>query len=367
LQIKIVKKISEIPPQDWKKVFPDILESYEFFNTIDESNFPQFSFFYILIYDNDLSIGATSCFLMDFPLDVAAEGLIKKFTKIIRFICPRLLTPRALICGLPWGEGRIGMADDSGEIIQAIYSGMEDLAKKERASIIAFKDFRSTYSKALKGLLSEGFTMLESLPNTDMDISFTSFEEYLRLLSGVARSGLRRKFKEVDGKVKISLEIRNKLEGKILDEAYALYLQTYDKQEMKLEKITIDFFANAGKNMPDQSRFFLWRIEGKMAAFAFCLVKDGYFIHYYLGFDYALAYRYHLYFVHFRDLLTWCIENNIKKYEMGTTSYEPKRRLGFNFIPLYIYAKHRNKFYNPLFKIICQLFKPVDSYAGVRN
>lgn len=358
MQVKIVKKISEIPPQDWKSVFPDILESYEFFKAVDQSNFPQFSFFYILIYDNDISVGATSCFLMDFPLDVAARGLIKEITKVIRFFTPHLLSPRALICGLPWGEGRIGMAASSGGVIQAIYSAMERLAQEEGASIIAFKDFRSTYSGVFGGLFNQGFTMLESLPNTDIDISFASFEEYLKLLSAAARSGLRRKFKEVDGKVKINLEIQNKLEGSALNEAYALYLQTYEKQAMKLEKITIDFFANISKNMPDKAKFFLWRINGKLAAFAFCLTEGGYFIHYYLGFDYALAYRYHLYFVQFRDLLSWCIENKIKKYEMGSTSYEAKRRLGFNFIPLYIYARHRSKFYNPLFKIICQLFKP---------
>jgi len=115
--------------------------------------------------------------------------------------------------------------------------------------------------------------------------------------------------------------------------------------------------------MPDETKFFLWKINNKLVAFAFCLVSENYFIDYYLGFDYPIAYKYNLYFVRFRDLMNWCIENKIKKYEMGQTGYEPKRRLGFRLIPLYIYAKHRSKFFNPIFKILSYLMRPVNFQA----
>ena len=110
--------------------------------------------------------------------------------------------------------------------------------------------------------------------------------------------------------------------------------------------------------MPKESKFFIWRIDGKMAAFAWCLISKEYFIDYYLGFDYAVAYKYHLYLVRLRDLIKWCIANGIKKYEMGVTNYEPKRRMGFDYIPLYFYMKHCNKLFNPLFKIGICFMKP---------
>jgi hypothetical protein len=95
-----------------------------------------------------------------------------------------------------------------------------------------------------------------------------------------------------------------------------------------------------------------------MAAFAFCLVSPGLFIDYYLGFDYALAYQHQLYFVRFRDMMQWCIDRGIKKYEMGVTGYEAKRRLGFDFIRLYFYIKHLNPFLNPFVKVIKPLLEP---------
>ena len=42
---------------------------------------------------------------------------------------------------------------------------------------------------------------------------------------------------------------------------------------------------------------------------------------------------------------------------MGITGYEPKRRLGFEFVPLYIYVKLRNRALRPVFNFICSFLK----------
>ena len=80
-------------------------------------------------------------------------------------------------------------------------------------------------------------------------------------------------------------------------------------------------------------------------------------IDYYVGFDYSVALKHHLYFIKFRDSLNWCIKQGIGRYEIGTTGYEPKRRLNFDFRPLYIYAKLRNRMLRPVFNLICQFLK----------
>jgi hypothetical protein len=367
LEIKVVRKIEEISPQEWLSVFPRVLENYYFFKTLDESSMGQFSFFYILVYDNKIPVGAASCFTMNFPMDVAIGGKLKKITDFIKRFFPRIFSPKILICGLPMGQGRIGITGDPGRIIKAINKTMEEIARQEKAGVIAFKDFNSDYRKIFDKFLGRDFTRMHSLPSTDMDIPFTSFEQYLKTLSGISRSGLRRKFKEVDGRVRIDLEVRENLEEGVLEEVYALYLQTLQRQEISLEELSKEFFRSISNNMPGEIKFFLWRIDGKLAAFALCLVSGSYFIDYYLGFDYAIAYKYHLYFIRFRDLMNWCMENKISKYEMGSTGYEPKRRLNFNLIPLYIYAKHRNRLLNPVFKIFSYIARPVNFHTVVKE
>ena len=358
LEVRITKRIEEIPRQDWEQVYPKVLENYDFFKTLDESEFPQFSFFYIMAYDRGRPVGASSCFLMNYPMDLAVEGAFKKALGLIKKLVPRILSPKIVICGIPMGQGRIGIAGEAGRVIKAISEGMEIIAREHKAGIIAFKDFNSTYDDKFKDLLKDGFFRIQSLPSTDMRLSFADFQQYMDGLSSVSRSSLKRKFKKTDGKVKIDLEIADTIDDGVLAEVYPLYLQTYDRQDIGMEKLGRDFFKNIARNMPRQVKFFFWRMDAKIVAFALCLVSEEHFIDYYLGFDYALAHEFGLYFIRFRDIMKWCIDHSIKVYEMGQTSYEPKRRMGFDFIRLYIYARHRNRLINPLFKILGRIVKP---------
>jgi predicted N-acyltransferase len=109
--------------------------------------------------------------------------------------------------------------------------------------------------------------------------------------------------------------------------------------------------------MPQETKFFLFRMNGKLVAFVFCLVSEGILLDYYLGFDYTPAHEYHLYFVKFKEVMNWCVAHGIKTYEMGTTGYEPKRRLNFNFVPVYLYVKIRYTIFRPVLKCLCALLK----------
>lgn len=355
---KIIKSIDEISPIEWNRIFPNVLEDYYFFKTLDESGFDQFSFRYILVYNHENLIGATTCFLMNYPLDTTVSGPIKILIHAIKKIFPNFLNLKAVICGIPMGQGRIGFMDPYKDIaVDGIASALEELAKSEKASIIAFKDFGGPYLKILGRLKTRGYCRIENIPSTEMPVLFQNFEQYLKTLSRVSRDGLKRKFKKIDTAIKIDFEIAHDINDS-LDDIYGLYLQTVAKGQFQFETVPKEFFRRISINKPTETKFFLWRIDGKLVAFAFCLSSDEWFIDYYLGFDYSLAYQYHLYFVRFRDLMNWCIKNGIKKYEMGNTNYEPKRRLGFNFIQLYVYAKHRSRWLNPFFKFLCEFLKP---------
>ncbi|MDD5072620.1 MAG: GNAT family N-acetyltransferase [Candidatus Omnitrophica bacterium] len=350
--VKIARKIEEIPVGDWNKLMPAAGENYFFLKTLDESKMPQFSFFYILVYDKDIPVGATSCFVMNFGLDFGVTGKLKGFARCIKNIFPFIFNPRILICGLPNGQGRIGIAAaEPGVVVKAICEGMEQIAKEAKAKVVVFKDFSFRYRDILDKCLEDGFFRTASLPFTEMDIRFRDFNGYLGTLSYASRSGLRRKFKKIDEEVKFDLEVKGRLEEDELKEAYALYLQTFGRKEVGLEKVPVDFFRNISGNMPEETKFFLWRTDKKMVAFSYCLASGGRFIDYFLGFDYSIAFRFHLYFIRFRDQLDWCINNNIRLYEFGTTGYESKRRLGFRLVPSYNYVKHRNKFLNPVVRV----------------
>jgi len=356
-ETKIVRRIEEIPASDWESVYPPVLEGYHFFKALDDSNLQQFSLYYIIVYQEGKPAGAASCFLMDYSLDTTVQGPLKTFTIFLKKNFPALFNFKSLMCGLPTGQGRLGIVGEPIRTFEAIYKALEDIAEKEKVAIIVFKEFDSSYRDALTGLTQKGFHRFDSFPNTEQEIRFESFDSYLKSLSYATRYDLKRKFKKVDGQVPIDLEITDRLGG-ALEEAYDLYRQMLLRHKTIFEVLPKEFFIRISEEMPKETKFFLWRIRGKLVAFAFCLTSKDYFLDCHTGLDYSVAYQYHLYFIRFRDIMGWCIKNGIRTYEMGCTNYDPKKRLGFEFIPLDIYVKHRDRHINPLLKVFCRFLEP---------
>ena len=357
LKARIVKKITDIPEPDWRKVYPDVLESYNFFKNLDESDLDQFTMHYLIVYDRKVPVAATMFFLLNYSLDTSINGPLRRVTNSIKKRFPNIFSLRTLVCGVPMGEGRIGSAGDDTAVMDVITRKLEQVAKKYKAAIIAYKDFSKPYLHLLDPLKKKGFKKFDSLPTTVLEVKFKDFEDYLKTLSAPNRYDLRRKFKRVDGKVKIDYKITDTLDEEELKGVYKLYLDIVEKHDMGFELLPAAFFKNLPKNMPGKVKYFLWKIDGKLAAFLLCLVSGDTLIDYYVGMDYSIAHQYHLYFLKFRDVLNWCIEKGITRYEMGITGYEPKRRLGFEFVPLYIYVKLRNRALRPVFNFICNFLK----------
>ena len=359
LRTEIITDITRISPEEWSRAYSQVLEGYHFFKTLQEAGLEQFEWYYVLVYDAGELVGCAPCFLMHYPLDTTIQGPIKSILLKIKEKFPHFMELKALVCGLPMGQGRIGAVRDAGAVVQAICAAMESLAASRKISILAFKDFGLRECEWLDALQAEGYYKFESMPSTEMAVPFRSFDEYVKTLNRASRDGLKRKLKKIDRATPLPMEIRERLSEEELDQVHALYTQTLLRHgEMSFEIMTKDFFRRISDNMPAQTRYFLWRLNGRIVAFAFCFVSAERMIDYYLGFDYALAYDLHLYFTRFRDLMKWCIENKVPVYEMGNTGYEAKRRLGFEYIRLFVYAKQRHKMVNPFFHLLCRCLRP---------
>lgn len=364
---KIAKSIDEVSAEQWKRLFPPSLENYLFFKTIEESNLKDFSFYYILVYKNDSLVGIAPCFNMVYSLATTVQGYLKNIFLLLGRLCPGLFNLKTIICGSPATEGSIGIAEENkSEILEAILNKMKQIAKQEHAFAVAFKDFPEYYVPLLNPLVHKGFCKMRGYPAVKIDLHFNSFEEYLKTLSRSSRKSLRRKFRKVSALKKIECEVTNSIHH-CLDEAYRLYQQVFNKSEVHFEEYTMEFLKKISDNMPQEVKYFLWRIEGKLVAFNLCLASEDTLIDEFLGLDYSVAYQYSLYFITFRDIITWCIENGIKKYESGALAYETKRRLGHIFIPLFIYASFTNKFLNRFIKLIAWSLRPENFDEGLKK
>lgn len=367
LTARIFRNIEDVPSYEWKAAFPDTLNGYDFLKTIEQSEFDQFSFYYILIYSEDRLVAAAPCFLMTYPLHTTVQGKFKKILGLLGKIFPGVFNLKILISGSPVCPGVIPIeVEEKNAVMKMIADSMEEISKEEKVTAIAFKDILEEHFPVFDALLEKDFFKVKTFPGVSMDIPFTSFDHYLKSLSSSTRYDLKRKFKKVDTLPKIEFRVSNHLEG-LWDEAYELYLQTFLKSDIQFEKVPKDFFRNLSVNMPEQVRYFQWYINGKLEAFECCLTAGDTLMAEYIGLNYSVAHEYHLYFVRFRDLLNWCIENKIKKFDTGMMSYEPKKRLGFKADPFSAYVRHRNSLIHPIFKKICPFLEPGNFDQALRE
>ena len=180
------------------------------------------------------------------------------------------------------------------------------------------------------------------------------------------RKNLRRKFRANADRPPVTMEVRTDVSD-IVDEVHPLYLQVLARSDFRFEELTKEYLAGLGRTMPERTRFFVWRQEGKAVAFSIASVHGGRLYDNYLGLDYAVALDLHLYFVTIRDMIVWGMAQGLKTYYSTPLNYDPKLHLRFDLEPLDLYVRHLSTVANPFFKRIAPLLEPTRYDKGLRR
>lgn len=345
LTYEIVDSIGKIPRGEWDAVFGDLPEGYDFYRALEASHPPDFAFFYAVIADGARILALAPLFTCDFALDIPLAGIAGRLIRRIRRLAPRFCVARTLFCGSPFGEyGVIGIrpgATDRDAIIGELLRAMDGFSRARRIPCIVFRDFRECDRALLGPLLRRGFARVRSLPTVVTDLDGATFDEYLRALSRATRKDVRRKVKKALAESRVRVEIAEDI-SPIADEVYRLYLNTWGSGGTRFGKLTKEFFLNAGGRMSPPMQYFLYRADGRLAAFNACIAQGDLLVDKFIGFDYEISRRHNLYFVSWFCNIEWCLEHGIRRYQTGQNGYGPKLRLGGRLVPLDAYLRHRN-------------------------
>jgi len=354
--VHVLPNSHSIDQEIWRNAFTGC-KDYRYFEIVEEELYDQFDQKYFVVR-NDLTgeIAIQPFFFVDQDLLAGLSARLRHAVAAIRRIWPRFLNLRMMMVGCAEGDGQLHREDPWA--ISALHKAVHEYARHAKAAMIILKAFPAKYRKAL-GLFSDnGYRRVPSMPGGCMAIDFKSFDEYMqKKLSRIFRKNLRRKFKKSES-IEMTMEVVNDVTP-CVDEVYALYLQTYNRSEFKFEKLTKEFLCSVGTRMPERTRFFLWRREGKIIAFALCMVHEDTIYDLNVGMDYAVALDLHLYFVTYRDIIQWAAENGMKNYLTGPLNYDPKLHLRLDLDPLDLYARHTSDWINPFFNIALKYLQPV--------
>ncbi|XHR27826.1 MAG: GNAT family N-acetyltransferase [Chthoniobacteraceae bacterium] len=365
-QATVVESFRQIASGCWEKTLVEQCQDRRYYEVIEETLCDEFEYRYAVL-ENKHS-GAVVIQPMFIVMQDITAGLpmrVRKGVLRIRQRFPNFLKMRILMVGCAAGEGQL----DSQEpwAVEALREAVEQYARRIKASLILYKDIPSSYRESLSGLCKQGYTRTPSMPGASLPIDFENFEAYVQQkLSRIYRKGLRRKFRESEALGPLTLEVVHDVTP-CLDEVYPLYLQTHNRSEFKFEVLTKEHLAQLGQQMPDRMRFFLWRHKGRMVAFAMCMVRDETLYDLNVGMEYPIALDLHMYFVTWRDIITWAIDAKLKHYHTGPLNYDPKLHLRMNLVPLDLYARHLSPLINPFFGLAMRYLQPVRYDATIRK
>ena len=354
-----------IPPEEyetWVAGFEDYPLDHRYYEIVHESLKDQCDHYYLCLKDfNGITRAIQPFLIVRQDIATGTPAFIRNALARVRGLVPGFLNLRMLMVGCSAGEGNIVLDRVSRDIswtVNALRASLAPVARRLKAVLIVFKDYPKFYRRYLDRLRGSGFTRLPSMPATQLDLDFSDFEDYLKSrVSYMTRKNLRRKFRKAQSGPPIEWEVVTDI-SPYVDEVYPLYRQTLSRSEFRFQELTKSYLCELGHRMNDRVLFFLWRQQGRIVAFATVLVHNGVLRDTCIGLDYTIAFKYHLYFVTWRDTITWALKNGIHTYHSGPLNYDPKYHFRMVLSPLDLYVRSPYNWLNCILKPILPLLEP---------
>lgn len=359
----VSNRVPEEDAQTWAAGLQGQAIDHRYYELTHDSLGHQFEHYYLLLKDHSGLTRAIQPFLIvNQDLITGMPEVVRRAMKKVRQRFPSTLVARMLMVGCAAGEGHLvrDHVTGGGEwVAHALREALQPVAREFKAAMIVLKDFPKIYRKILRPLRKAGFARVPSMPGSRLDLNFKNFEEYLQTkLSHKTRKNLRSKYrKAASAGPPLEMQVVTDIAPHI-DEVFPLYLQVLEKSEYKFEELTKSYFVQLGQQMNDRAFFFIWRQNGKAIAFSCCAAHDGVLRDHYIGLDYQVALDQHLYFVTFRDIVTWAIENKCHSYYSAPLNYEPKYHLRHDLVPLDLYVRTVWDWTNPFFRFVVPHLEP---------
>ena len=344
----------------WLRAFAHLRKDHRYYEIIEDT-IEGFEYHYFGIKDASGAVRAIApFFLLDQDMLQGSGDKVRAFADKIRGLWPRFLRMRTLMVGCTAGEGHLDTDDELSRHEQAriLADDIARHAKALKASLIVFKEFPLRYRREMQPLLDAGFGRAPSFPMTELNIDFPDFEVYMKaMLTRKTRRDLRLKFRATDAAPPIALSVVTDV-SPIIDEIYPLYLAVYERSINRFEKLTKEYFCRLGHDMPDKTRFFIWRQEGRVIALSICMLEGDALYAEYLGLDYSVALDLHLYHYAMRATVSWGMENGYKWFRSSGLNYDPKYHLRAMLDPIDLYVRHTSNIANAVMRRVLPLIEP---------
>jgi len=222
---------------------------------------------------------------------------------------------------------------------------MRELAQRERASLIVFKELGADASHLAQPLESNGYEMGDVPPMHCLAGGHRGFESFIGSMRSRYRAQVQRSRRKIAAN---GFEIEHHLTPDSIESAFTphlhgLYERVWDRSAYKLERLPREFFIRAAGSLPnDAALTVIQRRSGEAIGFTFSIARGSRWHNLYSGIDYSINGEGDLLFNLFYADLALAFERGCLDILLGQTSDEFKSRLGSVAQPLRFFVRARS-------------------------
>jgi predicted N-acyltransferase len=245
-------------------------------------------------------------------------------------------------------------ADCENSIIAAMMERAFAFFKEEKIKLVVIKDHITKYPSEY---LHKNFTHVHFMPGTYLDFECvnhgcTCFNEYLMSLKKKYRSNIRNKINRKKDDLTFDIIPASALSEEDCARCHELYQQTWRKQKLKHERLTLDYFCACGDTLGDSCKMLIARAGGEIIGFAQLLESEDNIINVRMGMDYDFIKEYNLYYHLLYENIAYCLRMKKKRLYTSQTCYRPKLETGAKLMPLHTYVHFTNPILHKIFATV---------------
>lgn len=339
----------DVPLEQWNALVAgnSCTYSHEFWEVLEASRLNDFCYKHALIYDeSDSPVALASFYTLTTDIAIFSSGWLKDTLGFIRKVFPGFLNFRMLECGTPITMNRPFIAKEGlneGEILSCLEKTLSGIAKKQGAFVVVMRDIEPQSAHLEPHLKSLNYHVVASLPNTYLDVMWSTPDEYLSSI----KSHYRRKIlihQKTNKNRGIHCELCDDF-AELADTLCNQWLVVHENaKEFQRERLTPEFYKAFSAKLGSRSKVLLFYRNEELVGHVLLLVDGETLRWLYVGRNESV--KDNLYFYMCYKIVETAILLKAKRLELGLTTYEPKMNLGAKMLPVNIAIKTTNSFFN---------------------
>ncbi len=332
---------------------------------MEASRINDFDFRYVVFHDAQRRpVALAGFYSVTTDIAIFAPAPLRAVLGVVRRVLPNFFKLRMIECGTPITITSPPFVHDPAvdpeDVIGALDRVLRRTARAEGQFLIVVRDFEPDAAALRTAFVRRGYHWTDSLPNTYLDLPWTTPEQYLAALRSYYRSKLF-KHRKRNAAAGVTHTVVDDF-ADLADELCAQWTVVHESaSEFQREVLTPDFYRRLSRDLGPLSKAILFHRDGERVGHAL-LLRDGDMLRWlYVGRKAAANDGLYLYVA--QTVVLTAIELGASRLEMGLTTYAIKQDLGAEVVPIRLALRASRGWINPFVGLGYKLLNHVPAPA----